>query len=210
MLLLGHTGISLLAGWLADRQLRRSPVISPVAAGGGPQAIASAHPNPDLSIEAPRPRLAGAIDYRLVLLGALLPDIIDKPLALWILPDVFTSTRALAHTALFNTAFLLAGGALLARWGTSAVLVLALASTGHLVLDSMWSLTEVLWWPYHGWGFPEGMASGVGLWQRWLEALKEPGKFLSEAAGGVVLGVMSLVCWRRKGWARLLRSGKLG
>ena len=96
----------------------------------------------------------------------------------------------------------------MARWRTSAVLVLALASTGHLVLDGMWSLTQVLWWPYHGWGFPEGMASMAGLGQRWLDVLKEPGLYLPEAAGGVVLGVMSLVLWRRKGWARLLRSGK--
>lgn len=41
------------------------------------------------------------IDYRLVLLGSLLPDIIDKPLGRLILKDMLGNRRIYAHTLVF-------------------------------------------------------------------------------------------------------------
>jgi hypothetical protein len=41
-------------------------------------------------------------DYRLVALGALLPDIIDKPLAWFILGDRVEDNHLFAHTMLFG------------------------------------------------------------------------------------------------------------
>ena len=42
----------------------------------------------------------GSIDYRLVLIGSLLPDILDKPLWLIASGDIFLSGRTYGHTLL--------------------------------------------------------------------------------------------------------------
>ena len=46
---------------------------------------------------------AGAklMDYRWLVIGAILPDMIDKPLSLLVLPQVLDTTRLIAHTLLF-------------------------------------------------------------------------------------------------------------
>lgn len=54
-------------------------------------------------------RHLGSIDYRLALLGSLLPDILDKPLWLIAFSDIFPSGRAYGHTFLFNMVLLFCG-----------------------------------------------------------------------------------------------------
>ena len=46
-------------------------------------------------------RFSESIDYRLVLLGSMLPDIIDKPLGGFIFKDALGSGRIYAHTLIF-------------------------------------------------------------------------------------------------------------
>ena len=138
----------------------------------------------------------------------MLPDLIDKPLALWILPDVFGSTRSIGHTALFGGLLLLLAGLVLACTGKRGLMVLALASAGHLLLDGIWSVPEILWWPYHGWSFePDGIQ---GVWRVWLVTLyTEPLIYVPEVIGGLGLMVMVFRLWRRRAWAYLLRQGRL-
>ena len=50
-----------------------------------------------------------SIDYRIVLLGSLLPDIIDKPLWLFAGSYIAPSGRGYAHTLLFNLALFICG-----------------------------------------------------------------------------------------------------
>src|SRR5574341_450081 len=72
-----------------------------------------------------------AIDYRLVALGALVPDAIDKPLyRLTSIP----SEHTIGHTLLFSLA-LIAAGALLARRGEPRVFWLGLGSLSHPLVD---------------------------------------------------------------------------
>jgi hypothetical protein len=106
------------------------------------------------------------MDLRLLMLGAILPTLIDAPvgLAFW---DRFHNTRLLAHSLLFGSALMLA--VLLAtrrgrprkRWMPLAVGVLM-----HLVLDGMWQQPETLWWPFLGWEFTATawMTAGAYLW----------------------------------------------
>jgi hypothetical protein len=68
-----------------------------------------------------------AIDYRLVAVGAVLPDVIDAPFGG---PRVMHSVTA------------------------SAVLLgLPIGTFLHLVLDFMWTQSRVFWWPFLGWAF---------------------------------------------------------
>ncbi len=91
-----------------------------------------------------RPRLF-RLDYRLLGLCALLPDLLDKPLALLVFTRADTS-QLIAHSLLFNVMLLLA--ALL--W-LRAALPYVLAVNGHLLADRMWNHTETFWWPLFGW-----------------------------------------------------------
>jgi hypothetical protein len=90
------------------------------------------------------PKLA-RLDYRLLALGALLPDIIDKPLAILVFIDAPTS-QLVAHSLLFNLALLIAA---LFWWRVAVPYVLAF--NAHLLADRMWHHTETFWWPIFGW-----------------------------------------------------------
>jgi len=85
------------------------------------------------------------LDYRLLALAALGPDLIDKPLAIFVFPAAQTS-QLVAHSLVFNVVILLV--ALL--WQRRA-LPYALAFVMHIVADRMWNHTESFWWPLFGW-----------------------------------------------------------
>jgi branched-subunit amino acid transport protein AzlD len=112
-----------------------------------------------------------------VLLGTILPDLIDKPI-FFLLSRCFPEAgweagkRGFAHTLMFL--LLLAA---LSRWRKSLILWAVTAGTAtHLVLDVISKSTEggatalgslrVLFWPFAGWAFPtlsHGM-HGLEIW----------------------------------------------
>ncbi|MEM7029910.1 MAG: metal-dependent hydrolase [Chloroflexota bacterium] len=85
------------------------------------------------------------LDYRWLAASSLLPDIIDKPLALWIFTKSHSSQN-LCHALLPNLLFLLVA---IVRWPKAVPYVLAF--NGHLLADRMWRHTETFWWPFYGW-----------------------------------------------------------
>jgi hypothetical protein len=85
------------------------------------------------------------LDYRLLALAAMAPDLIDKPLAMLVFTQADTS-QLIAHSLLLNMVVLL--GALL--WFRAA-LPYVLAGNGHLLADRIWNHTETFWWPLYGW-----------------------------------------------------------
>jgi membrane-bound metal-dependent hydrolase YbcI (DUF457 family) len=97
-----------------------------------------------------------------IVVGSLLPDIIDKPLGRIIFAEAVGSGRIFAHTLLFATLLGLAGYYLY-RQGHPNLLIIAAASFCHLFEDSMWNSLEVLLWPLLGFGFPRDAISGSFL-----------------------------------------------
>lgn len=84
-----------------------------------------------------------AIDHRVVVLGAVLPDVIDAP---------FGGARLL-HT-LAVSAVLLVSVMLATRGRRHARrrwLFLPVGTFLHLVFDGMWTRTHTFWWPAFGW-----------------------------------------------------------
>ncbi|MCK4476335.1 MAG: metal-dependent hydrolase [Methanophagales archaeon] len=73
------------------------------------------------------------IDYRYVLLGSILPDLIDKPIGAVILKDYFSNGRIFSHTLAFVT--LLSLFAIL----NGKMIILSFCSFLHLLEDSMWN-----------------------------------------------------------------------
>jgi membrane-bound metal-dependent hydrolase YbcI (DUF457 family) len=86
-----------------------------------------------------------AFDYRLVALGALLPDVVDAP----------AGHRALAHTLGFAVGLLVLVmlGTVNRRSLRRHLIALPIGCLAHLVLDGVWAAKSLFWWPAFGtWG----------------------------------------------------------
>ena len=146
------------------------------------------------------------IDYRLILLGSMLPDILDKPLGIWL----HISGRAIAHTLVFAVVLVAAGFTLFAWRRSTGLLCLAFASGLHLVLDQMWLAPSTLFWPAYGWSFAPG--ASTEWWGRWLNSLiSNPDAYVPEITGGLLLGVLFFYLLIRRGMLyKFLRTGAIG
>jgi hypothetical protein len=84
------------------------------------------------------------LDYRLVVLMALLPDVIDRALYVFVIPGA-EGGRLFAHTLLFNLALLAALVAIRRDLWVYGVLPIV-----HLLLDLGGLSAEQLFWPFLG------------------------------------------------------------
>jgi hypothetical protein len=146
-------------------------------------------------------RREDAVDLRFVLFGALLPDLVDKPLGALL----GLESRLWAHTALFALA--LAAATLLAVGRHRALPWLAFGGGVHLVLDRMWEMPNVLAWPAFGVAFPPGV---LDVFELLRILVAEPYVYGGEVVGGLVLVA---VAWRYgvrgfRDLARVLRTGR--
>jgi len=96
--------------------------------------------------------LTGYIDVRLLFIGALLPDILDKPLGIYILK--IDNGRVYAHTLLFLLIISVAGYLLYKSRKQMWLLILAAGTLAHFILDEMWRMPGTLFWPLMGLSFP--------------------------------------------------------
>jgi hypothetical protein len=173
-----------------------------VAEGIGPTARAAVTARP----RARRMELVGRIDYRLVLIGSLLPDIVDKPVGAIFLAHFFSNGRILGHTVLFSLILGLTGMYLYRKHGKRGLLVLALGSFLHLVLDQMWLDTRTLLWPLYGWSFAP---VDISDWfPRMLQRLvTDPQAFIPEIIGGLIIAQFAVrLLLAGSAWA-FVRSG---
>lgn len=136
-----------------------------------------------------------AIDHRLIVIGALAPDVID----------VTTGRATVPHGVLFSIVLLLA--VMTATRGRRhlrrRLLAVPIGTFLHLVLDGAWANTKVFWWPFFGSRF-----TGHGL-----PSLQRPVLVL---AAQEVAGLVALVWfWKRfslgveENRARFLSTGRL-
>jgi len=86
------------------------------------------------------------IDYRWVLFGAILPDLIDKPLGFLTGLD----SRLWAHTFLFLSAIL----ALSFVPSLRGLRLIGFGVATHLLLDLIWNQPAIVLYPAYGWTFP--------------------------------------------------------
>jgi hypothetical protein len=86
-----------------------------------------------------------AIDYRLVMAGALVPDVVD----------VWFGGARLLHTLTFSVALLVVVmlGTRGRRLRRRRLLAVPIGTFCHLLLDGMWTRTSTFWWPFFGTGF---------------------------------------------------------
>jgi membrane-bound metal-dependent hydrolase YbcI (DUF457 family) len=84
------------------------------------------------------------------IIGAVLPDLIDKPLGYLIFPSMDLGGRFLFHNFLVFL-LILAIGILVWKWYTSPIFIaLAVGILSHQILDSMWKLPLYWLYPLYG------------------------------------------------------------
>jgi membrane-bound metal-dependent hydrolase YbcI (DUF457 family) len=135
-----------------------------------------------------------AFDYRMVVVGALLPDLVDAP---------FGGARW-AHTLLGAVVVLTV--VMLATRGRRHVrrslLAVPIGMFAHLVADGMWARTETFWWPFFG----RSLTDALPALDHGLTIL-----LLEELVGAVIVAW----CWKRFGLSdprirrQFLRTGHL-
>ncbi len=95
-------------------------------------------------------------------IGAILPDLIDKPLGHILLKGTLDSGRIYAHTLLFLGIVLVAGILYWRSRSSSLLLVLGGGIMTHLVLDGMWNIPNTLFWPALGGFLPHSYPDYFG------------------------------------------------
>lgn len=82
--------------------------------------------------------------------GAILPDLIDKPLGHFILADSLNSGRIYAHTLLMLMIFVIIGLYYWRKKSSYSVLAISAGISSHIVLDEVWKSPVTLFWPLNG------------------------------------------------------------
>lgn len=104
--------------------------------------------------------LSEFLDIRILMVGSLFPDLIDKPLEF----IGFSDVRSITHTLIVNLFVLVTGLFLFINYKKTWLLAIAIGMSTHLILDSMWLARHTLFWPTFGWSFPIP-AHGIGFAQ---------------------------------------------
>lgn len=150
------------------------------------------------------------VDVRFLVAGAILPDLVDMSIGTVVAADRFSTGELWLHTLLAPTVLVI-GVLVFTRRGPRrrAVMALAVGMFFHLLLDGMWTSTEVFLWPLFGTGFPDGPRPyWDGIFDR---ASSDPWRWLQEAVGVAYL----IGLWRTSGLSRpevrraLARNGRL-
>ncbi|KDE55610.1 metal-dependent hydrolase [Methanoculleus sp. MH98A] len=98
--------------------------------------------------------IAGRLgDRRLIgfcALGAVLPDLIDKPVGHILLAGTLNSGRIFGHGLLFLALLLMAGIVLYRRQESFALLAVAAGALSHQVIDAMWAMPVTWYFPLLG------------------------------------------------------------
>lgn len=155
-----------------------------------------------------RPMRSARIDYRYVLLGSILPDLIDKPLGMFLLRNVFHNSRLFGHTLLFSLALLAAGFWMWKRCRSNKLLTLGGCCVIHLVCDSMWAYPSILFWPLLGLAFP-ARPDGNWVLQDFSFLLGNAFYLGAEAAGFGILLFLFVRAWRCGRLGAFWREGRL-
>ncbi|MBI2860434.1 MAG: metal-dependent hydrolase [Chloroflexi bacterium] len=187
MLLLGHTGITLGAAVLL------AGVVSRTVAPTGRSWLTL---------------LASRIDIRLLMVGALLPDLIDKPVGQFFFRETFSHGRIFSHTLLFLLALTLAGIYLRRRYGSTWLLALSAGTLTHLAFDEMWRAPATLFWPMLGLAFDR---IDLAEWMpNILHALlNDPSVYVPELLGAGVLAWLGVTLLRRRKLRAFVRHGQV-
>ena len=213
MLLLGHIGITLGTAVLLNGVCTKAGILPNRAKESEVQyeISAEAPPVPDSPGRSKLSwldSLASYVDIRILIIGSVLPDIIDKPVGQLLLADTYSSGRIFCHTLLFAVLITLVGLYLKKRWNKNWLLVLSFGSFMHLILDQMWASPITLLWPAYGLVFE---SEDLTYWMENIlhSLITDPGMFIPELIGAAILAWFAVILIRRKKVLAFLKYGHI-
>lgn len=150
------------------------------------------------------------IDYRIVLVGSDLPDIIDKPIGAFLFRGVFHNSRIFCHTLLFSSILVLIGlfKARKTQNYKNNYLILGFCSLVHQLLDSMWIYPKIFFWPLFGLKFPprtEGNWAAEGL----ARLFTDPTYYIPETVGAVIIFYYFIKLIKNKRLIYFIKTGRI-
>lgn len=185
-MLLGHVGITLGAIGLLASAVELISNNSNTGKEGHSPSTSNAGAAPERVVGNRDSWHASLRDNKFLLLGALLPDIIDKPIGLGFFRNTFSSGRIFSHTLLFPAALAALGTLVYRRYGKTCGISLSLGAFAHLMLDKVWREPKTLFWPLGGLRFRREDTSN------WLLStlrglFTDPAVYKPEIIGGMML-----------------------
>lgn len=152
--------------------------------------------------------LARNVDIRVLLIGSLLPDIVDKPLGYIFFREALSSGRTIGHTLFFLILITLAG-LLLYRYGKKTwLLVVSFGALIHLILDQMWTTPETLLWPFFGFAFEKHDISSY-IPDIIDNLTTKPDVYIPEIVGGLILIWFVYEVLRRRKLLSFIKHGRI-
>lgn len=151
--------------------------------------------------------LSEHVDIRILLIGSLLPDIIDKPIGVFFFRDTFSNGRIYAHTLLFLVILTVAGFFLYRRRQKTWLLVLAFGTFVHLLLDGIWTTPRTMLWPLLGFAFDRFEVTEWLIYWFW-DLFVYPHLFIPELIGLAILLWFCFTLISRKKVSVFLKYGK--
>lgn len=150
------------------------------------------------------------IDYRFVVIGSVLPDLIDKPIGAFFFRNQFENTRLFAHSLLFSGVLMLIGiyFMLKNKKRTNNFFILGLGSFIHQLLDSMWMYPKTFYWPFLGWKFPT-RPEGKWLVEGFDRLLTDPIYYVTELVGFVIVIYFVVKLMKNKKMNQFFKKGIL-
>lgn len=207
MLILGHAGLTLGAAALLSNVLSKTRSRPPEKNPGLPIKKVATRPPPSRT----RPVtwfafLARRADIRLLLLGSLLPDVIDKPIGQLLFRETFSNGRIFSHTLLFFILVTIIGTYLFRTSGKRWFLAIAFGIFTHLLFDQIWNIPKTLFWPLYGFAFEKVNLTG---WTGdiFYALLHNPEVYVPELTGGGILFLFAWTLVRRRGVKMFIRQG---
>lgn len=202
MLLFGHLGLTLGAAWLPGHllELRNRHAQKVLEGAEGTDLSRLSLLNGVLSC-------ARRLDYRIILLGSMLPDLIDKPVGTLFFRDTFSNGRIISHTLLFLILITLAGRYLYRSRGMNWLLALSLGTLAHLIFDQMWRAPRTLLWPIYGFAFDRmDLTDWIPNILRAL--MTDPEVYIPELVGIAILVYFALLLVRKRQLLYFFRRGQ--
>jgi len=211
MLVFGHAAITLGAAVLLNGALTKSQARRGVNESRGEPRPPPEKPSQNWSsggIVSWFTSLANRIDIRLLLVGSLLPDIIDKPIGVFFFRDTFSNGRIFCHTLLFLILITLGGLYLYRSRNKIWLLVLSFGTFMHLILDRMWLSPRTLLWPLYGFSF-EKVDLTYWMGDMFHALLTNPMAWISELVGAAIVICFVWLLVRRGNLYAFLRNGQV-
>ena len=197
MLIMAHTGITLGLAYILDLAVtpnfnkrvgraNREPPEQGHAATHASNGAGFSRTSP--SLDEARHRVGFHVDYRFILLGALLPDLVDKPIGNFFFREIFNNGRIFSHTLLFLILCVLIATYFLLGKKQYWALFVAFGVLVHLLLDGMWYEPLTFYWPFLGWSFYkyDGMTPGPWVQRMLLDLFTKPVIYVSEISGALI------------------------